>query len=85
MPASYDRILALLAAAQKYDMGTIQSLFRAEVSRRKLSNLNGTQVFRAYAIASSSKLIPEMDMAARLSLDLPMTLGYLGEEPRLFE
>ncbi|KAH9023519.1 hypothetical protein EDB84DRAFT_1580438 [Lactarius hengduanensis] len=85
MPASYNRILALLAAAQKYNMDTVQSSIRTEVSRRKLSFLDGTQVFRAYAIASSSRLIPEMDTAARLSLDLPMTFEYLGVELRLFE
>ncbi|KAH9018383.1 hypothetical protein EDB85DRAFT_617587 [Lactarius pseudohatsudake] len=31
IPASYDRILALLAAAQKYDMGTVLSSIRSEV------------------------------------------------------
>ncbi|KAH8995918.1 hypothetical protein EDB92DRAFT_2112692 [Lactarius akahatsu] len=85
IPASYDKILALLAAAQKYDMGSVQSSIRAEVSHRKLSILNGAQVFRAYAIASSKGLVPEMDMVARLSLDLPMTFEYIGIELRLFE
>ena len=85
MPASYDRILALLAAAQKYDIGTVQSSIRAEVSHRKLSTLNGTKAFRTYAIASSWRLIPEMEMAARLSLDLPMTFEHLGVELREFE
>ncbi|KAH9036294.1 hypothetical protein EDB84DRAFT_1560956 [Lactarius hengduanensis] len=72
IPASYDRILALLAAAQKYDMGTVFSSIRSEV-------------FRAYAIASNSMLIPEMEMAARLSLGLSMTFEDLGVELRLFE
>ncbi|KAH9166749.1 hypothetical protein EDB89DRAFT_2001557 [Lactarius sanguifluus] len=72
IPASYYRILALLAAAQKYEMGTVLSSIRAEV-------------FRAYAIASSKRLIPEMNMAARLSLDLPMTFQHIGVELRLFE
>jgi hypothetical protein len=34
IPASYDRILALLAAAQKYDMGAVQSSIRAEVAQQ---------------------------------------------------
>ncbi|KAI9450607.1 hypothetical protein BJY52DRAFT_1191699 [Lactarius psammicola] len=80
-----DRILALLTAAQNYDMGTVQSSIRAEVTCRKLSTLNGAQVFRTYAIASSKRLIPEMNMAARLSLDHPMTFEYIGAEMRLFE
>ncbi|KAF8262691.1 hypothetical protein EI94DRAFT_663604 [Lactarius quietus] len=85
LPTSYDRILALLASAQKYDMGAVQSSIRAEVSRRNLSTFNRSQVFRIYAMASKGRLIPEMNMAARLSLDLPMTFEYLGVELRLFE
>jgi hypothetical protein len=82
LPTSYDRILALLAAAQKYDMGAVQSFIRAKASQRKLSPLD---VFRAYALASSWRLIPEMNMAARLSLNLRMSLGYLGDELQRFE
>lgn len=36
-PTSYYRILALLAAAQKSEMGTVQSSIRAEVGRERLS------------------------------------------------
>ncbi|KAH9018769.1 hypothetical protein EDB83DRAFT_2528332 [Lactarius deliciosus] len=85
LPASYDRILALLSAAQKYDMGAVQSSIRAEVTRRPPPTLDGVLAFRAYAIASNSKLTPEMEMAARLTLDRPMTFEYLGDELRLFE
>ena len=82
LPTSYDRILALLAAAQKYDMGAVQSSIRAEASSRKLFPLD---VFYTYAMSSSRRLIPEMNMAARLSLDFPMTFQSLGAELRLFE
>ncbi len=85
IPASYDRILALLAAAQKYDMGAVQSSIRAEVARGPPPALDGAQAFRAYAIANSSGLRPEMDMAASLTLDQPMTFEHLGDELRLFE
>jgi hypothetical protein len=85
IPASYDRILALLATAQKYDMDAVQSSIRAEVIRRTPPALNGTQAFRTYAIASRNGLTPEMEMAARLTLDQPMTLEHLGPELRLFE
>jgi hypothetical protein len=85
IPASYDRILALLAAAQKYDMGAVQSSIRAEVAHRPPPALDGAQAFRAYAIASNSGLTPEMDMAARFTLDQPMTFEHLGDELRLFE
>ncbi|KAI9450608.1 hypothetical protein BJY52DRAFT_1215412 [Lactarius psammicola] len=85
IPASYDRILALLAATQKYEMDAVQSSIRAEVARRPLPALDGPQAFRVYAIASSFGLTPEMDMAARLTLDQPMTFEHLGDELRLFE
>ncbi len=85
IPASYDKILALLAAAQKYEMDAVQSSIRAEVARGSPPTLDGVRAFRAYAIASSSGLTPEMDMAARLTLDQPMTFQHLGDELRLFE
>ncbi|KAF8262674.1 hypothetical protein EI94DRAFT_1559133, partial [Lactarius quietus] len=69
IPASYDRVLALLAATQKYEMDAVQSSIRAEVAHRPPLTV---EAFRAYAIASSSGLTPEMNTAARLTLDHPM-------------
>ncbi|KAH9017244.1 hypothetical protein EDB85DRAFT_2017204 [Lactarius pseudohatsudake] len=85
LPASYDKTLALLAAAQKYEMDAVQSSIRAEVARGPSPTLDGAQIFRAYAIASSNGLRPETEMAARLTLDQPMTFDHLGDELRLFE
>ena len=45
----------------------------------------GAEAFPAYAIASSKGLIPEMENAARQTLDHPMTFEILGEGLRLFE
>ncbi|KAI9450610.1 hypothetical protein BJY52DRAFT_1191702 [Lactarius psammicola] len=84
IPTSYDRILALLAAAQKYDMDLVQSFIRGEVARKQPPVLDSAQAFRAYTIASSRRLIPEMNMAASLTLDHPMTFEYLGDDLRLF-
>jgi hypothetical protein len=85
LPDSYDKALHLLAACQKYDMDHIQSSIRAQVSREGSPAPVGIEVFRAYAIASSKGLVPEMEKAARLTLDYPMTFESLGEELRLFE
>ena len=85
IPTSWDRILALLSAAQKYDMGAVQASIRGEVARRKVPALDGTQAFRAFAIASNSRLLPEMNMAAALTLDSPMTFEHLGGDLQLFE
>ena len=82
LPASYDRVLALLAAAKKYEMDAVQSSIRAEVA---CNPPRMVEVFRAYAIASSSGLTSEMDSARRLTLDTPMTFEYLDDEMRSFE
>ena len=84
IPSSYDKVLHLLAACQKYDMAQIQSFIRAEVIREGSPAPVGAEVFRAYAIASNKGLIPEMEKAARQTLDYPMTFESLGEGLRLF-
>jgi len=85
IPDSNDSILALLAATQKYDMVSVQSSIRAEVSRRKLLSPTGVEAFRVYAIACGKRLFPEMVAMARLSLHYPMTFEGLGEALRSFE
>jgi hypothetical protein len=84
IPTSYERVLALLAVAQKYDMSAVQSSIRAEVIRRDLPAPTGAQAFRAFAIAFSNNLIPEMGGNARLTLDYPLTFEMLGDGLRLF-
>ena len=84
-PSSYEKVFALLAACQKYDMVSIQSNIRDAV---KLGNFPaapvGTEAFGAYALASSMGLVPEMANAARLTLKYPMTFESLGEGLRSF-
>ncbi|KAH9058199.1 hypothetical protein EDB87DRAFT_1627101 [Lactarius vividus] len=53
-------------------------------AHRKPPVLVGAQAYRAYAIASSHRLIPEMKVAALLTLDYPMTFGQLGDDLQLF-
>jgi hypothetical protein len=84
IPKSNDAILALLSAAQKYDMVVVQSSIRAEASRRAWSSLPQAEAFRMYAIACSRGLIPEMETAARLTLDYSLTFESLGGALRFF-
>ena len=79
------KVLYLLAACQKYDMDSVQSFIRAEVSRGEFPAPKGVEAFFAYAIAGAKGLIPEMENAARQTLDYPMTFDSLGEGLRLFE
>jgi len=85
IPDSYDKVLYLLAACQKYDMDQVQSAIRAEVHRGAFPAPSGSEVFGAYAIASDKGLVPEMENAARLTLDHPMTFEIIGEGLRLFQ
>lgn len=85
VPKSYDKVLYLLAACQKFDMVRVTSYIRTEVDRGGFPAPVGTEVFCAYAIASSKGLIPEMERAARLTLDHPMTFESLGEGLRLYD
>jgi len=85
IPSSYEKVFALLAACQKYDMVSIQSGIRAEIQRGTFPAPGEAEGFSAYAIASSKGLIPEMENAARLTLSYPMTFESLGEGLRSFK
>ncbi|KAH9954192.1 hypothetical protein BC827DRAFT_1244271 [Russula dissimulans] len=86
IPTSCDRVLALLATTQKYDMAAfVQPSIRAEIARRVLPVPAEAQPFRAYAIAFSNMLSPEMETAARLTLDHPLTLESIGKDLLLFK
>jgi hypothetical protein len=66
-------------------MVSVQSSIRAKVKLGEFPSLKGAEAFTAYAIASARQLIPEMENAARLTLNHPMTFESLGEGLRLFE
>jgi hypothetical protein len=84
-PNSYDHVLCLLSACQKYEMVSIQSLIRDKVERGHFPAPVGAEVFSAYAIAWAKGLIPEVENTARLTLDYPMTFETLGDNLRVFE
>jgi hypothetical protein len=66
-------------------MASVQSSIRAEVSHGAFPAPSGADAFSAYAIASAKGLTPEMEYAAHLTLDHPMTFEVLGEVLREFE
>jgi hypothetical protein len=84
IPGSYEKMFALLAACQKYDMVPIQSYIRVESQRGAFPAPVETEAFSAYAIASSMGLDLEAENAARLTLGQPLTFESLGEELRSF-
>jgi hypothetical protein len=66
-------------------MTSVQSSIRAEVKRGEFPAPKGAEAFAAYAIAHGKGLIPEMESAARQTLEHSMTLEILGEGLRFFE
>ena len=85
IPDSYEKVLDLLVACQKYDMVQVQSSIRTEVNRGCFPAPVGTEAFHAYAIACSKGLTPETENAARQTLDYPMTFETLGKWLRSFD
>ncbi|KAH9174362.1 hypothetical protein EDB89DRAFT_2149013 [Lactarius sanguifluus] len=66
----------------KYNMTTVLSTIRSEIGRQ----LPTTEAaFRAYAIAYSNQLIPEIEIMARFTLDHPMTFEAIADILPLFE
>ena len=84
IPGSYQKVFALLAACQKYDMVSIQSYIRAEIQRGTYPAPVAAEAFTAYAIASSMGLVSEAENAARLTVGQPLTFESLGEGLRSF-
>ena len=72
-------ILHLLAVCQKYDMDSVQSFIRAEVSRGVFPTPSGAEAYSEYAIAGANGLIPEMENAARQTLGHPLTFEMFGK------
>ena len=66
-------------------MDSVQSSVRAKVKLGEFPAPTGAESFPAYAVAWSKRLFPEMENAARRTLDLPMTFEVLGEGLRLFD
>jgi hypothetical protein len=85
VPNPCDKVLFLLAACQKYDMVSVQSSIRTKVGRGEFPAPKGVEAFSAYVIASSQGLIPEMENAARQTLEYSMTFEIFGEGLRWIE
>ncbi|KAH8995922.1 hypothetical protein EDB92DRAFT_1814393 [Lactarius akahatsu] len=85
IPGSYEKVFALLAACQKYDMESVQSNIRAGIKLGMFPAPVEAEAFRACAIAGSMGLAPELENAARLTLGRPMTFESLGDQLRWFK
>ena len=85
IPDSYQKVFALLAVCQKYEMESVQSVIRAAIKVGTFPAPVEAEGFNAYALASRLGLVPEAEDAARLTLGQPMTFESLGEGLRTFK
>ena len=85
IPDSYQKVFALLAACQKYDMEKVESNIRSAIQLGEFPAPVKAEGFHAYAIASDLGLVREAEDSARLTLDQPMTFESLGEGLRSFK
>jgi BTB/POZ domain-containing protein len=79
MPYTINKILALLAATEKYDMSVVLSSIHMEIDQRGLLSSTPADVFHVYAIVCNRGLVPEMASLAHLSLGHPLTFKTLGD------
>ena len=79
IPSSYEKVFALLATCQQYDMKSVQYHVRVKIKRGVILSPLTAEGFGTYAIASSMGLIPEMKNAARLTLRCGMSFESIGE------
>jgi hypothetical protein len=85
IPDSYQKVFALLAVCQKYEMESVQSYIRFATKHGKFPTPVKAEGFSAYALASDLGLVQEAEDAAHLTLGQPMTFGTLGEGLQSFK
>jgi len=85
IPDSYQKVFALLAVCQKYEMESVQSDIRSAIKHGIFPAPVKAEAFTAYAIASGMGLVPEAKDAARLTYAQHMTFESLGEGLRSFK
>jgi len=75
----YCKVLYLLAPVRS-TRWLLYSRLSVSWSDAGSSRAKGAEAFGAYAIASAKGLIPEMENAARLTMDHPMTFEVLEKD-----
>ena len=77
LPSTAEKIMELLAVAQKYEMNSVVSHIRGAIARQYLPFLRSETAFQVYFLAQQHGLHHEAVQAARLTLHFPMTIEDL--------
>jgi hypothetical protein len=81
LPSSSEKIMELLAVAQKYQMVSVLRQIRCIIGARKdPSFIHPETAFRIYFLAQKQELHQEAVQAAQVTLRLPMVIEDLGDK-----
>ena len=79
LPPTAEKIMELLATAQKYEMNSIMSQIRGAISLQDPPLLRLETAFHVYFLGQQYGLHQEAVQAARVTLRFPMTIEDLGD------
>ena len=79
LPPTAEKIMELLAVAQKYEMNSIMSQIRGAISLQDPPFLRLDTAFHVYFLAQQYGILQEAVQAARVTLRFPMTIEGLGD------
>ena len=80
LPSTTDKIMGLLAVAQKYQMDSVLSHIRGAISQQDPPFLRPETAFHGYFLAQHHELHQEAVQAARATLRFPMTIEGLEDK-----
>ena len=80
LPPTAEKIMELLAVAQKYEMDSVVSHIRGTISLQNPPFLRLETAFHIYFLAQQYGLYREAVQAARVTLRFPMTIEGLGDK-----
>jgi hypothetical protein len=80
LPPTAEKIMELLAVAQKYEMNSVVSHIQGTICRLHPPFLRSETAFHIYFLAQQHGLHHEAAQAARVTLRFPMTIKGLGDE-----
>jgi hypothetical protein len=80
LPSTIEKIMELLAVAQKYQMKSVSGYIRGIIARKDPPFIRPETAHDIYFHAQRHGLRPEAVQAARVTLRLPMTIQDLGNK-----
>ncbi|KAH8985598.1 hypothetical protein EDB86DRAFT_3105651 [Lactarius hatsudake] len=80
LPSTTEKIMELLAVAQKYQMDSVMTHIRGAIARQDPPFLRPETALHVYFLAQQHELRQEAVQAARVTLRLSMTIEDLGDK-----